>query len=78
MISSRDCLKNSECPDSITKTLSGFRLAHFEMFLHEAPLRWRLRGKKIFFYEAVFETKSQEKNESDSLGLGSHSLHPQT
>jgi len=45
-----------------TSVLSGARLAHFERFLHEAPPRWRLRGEKIFVYEAIFETESQEKS----------------
>ena len=50
-----------QTPDRTLQLLSGARLAHFERFLHEAPPRWRLRCEKIFFYEAFFETESQEK-----------------
>jgi hypothetical protein len=48
-------------PTEQNNALLGARLAHFEVFLHEAPPRWRLKVEKIFFYEAFFETESQEK-----------------
>jgi len=56
-------------PYRTDKALSGAMLAHFEVFLHEAPPRWRLRDKKFSFMRRFLKRKVK-KNQIRFGGFG--------